>query len=416
MRISDQGSEVSSEDSSALKNVNSHLASHAGPANDGASIPAGSGRRGLLALGMPLAFAGLLSACGKVVFGGTSTRIKRVPKAGANGNPDGDGDASGDTSASEGKNSGGVGDGYGTEGGGSGSPSNSPNPDGELPHCDPAGLGIVDLSKIETDPTLIVPPPAVNGVTLEGVKIWGRQSSALIALSLKKSIEQGSTLILTSPLTDNPAMGRVLGSRQIMNAAVDISSPSSLVWFDNINLSGITKLTLVLVPVTGMPAKIDIENKTTEFHAQSKRFARQFRAKPVVDIQLGALSDAEGIAPAAIQSFADHSPIFGEEKNGFGFARVTIQAFRATNIRTAGYVDKGNEETAHIAHARTNWNFPDKFKGKNTFVTDLLERDISALFVGATTTALRDEYTFVVYIPDDADNPTLYYRTMISVG
>jgi hypothetical protein len=376
----------------------------------------GSRRRGLLALSVPL-FAGLLAACGKVGFGGTTTTVKKVTKkqdeasrGAADGAEDGsDGSLDYDDKAPD-DQTGGAGGAGGAGVGSEGQASPSPSPAAVVPPCDPAGLGMVDLGKIAADPTLI------EGSVADGVKIWGRQSSALIAISLKKTIEQGSTVILSVPSIDGPAMGRVIAARQIIDREVDLTGATSLVTFDNINLNGIAKLTIVLVPPNGAPSKIDIESKTTEFHPQSKRFATRFKDKPVVDVQLGALPDSEGLA-GSLANLSGASPIFGGQTNGFGFDRDTTAAFRAVNIRTAGYItDASGSETAHVSHALTGWDFPAKFKTSGTVVTDLLERDISSRFAGATTTALRDDYVFVVYVPDNATTPTLYFRHIISLG
>jgi hypothetical protein len=412
VRDKDQRAELNNADSILQEENSSQESSPFKTDTDQTS--AGERRRGLLALSMPLALAGFLAACGKVGFGGTTTTVKKVVKkqdeasrgAVDGGAADG-GDESldyGDGTGTQEEKTGGAGE--GTEG----QPTPSPSPDAVVPPCDPAGLGMVDLGKIATDPTLIEPSVA------EGVKIWGRQSSALIAISLKKTIEQGSTIILSIPPIDGPAMGRVIAARQIIDREVDLTGSTSLVTFDNINLNGIAKLTLVLVPPTGAPSKIEIESKTTEFHPQSKRFASRFKEKPVVDVQLGALPDSEGLA-ASLASLSGASPIFGGQTNGFGFDRDTTAAFRAVNIRTAGYItDASGAETAHVAHAQTTWQFPAKLKASGTIVTDLLERDISARFSGTTTTALRDDYVFVVYVPDNATTPTLYFRHIISLG
>jgi hypothetical protein len=422
VRQLDQDSELRSTDSSLFESPESPYAPTAGTADTAATAvsvqeAAGSRRRGLLTLSVPL-LAGLLAACGKVGFGGTTTTVRKVTKkqdeasrGAADGGEDGTADGSEESLDYDNEKTdgaGGAADGAGVGADGQATPS--PSPSAVVPPCDPAGLGMVDLGKIATDPTLI------EGSVANGVKIWGRQSSALIAISLKKTIEQGSTVILSVPSIDGPAMGRVITARQIINSEVDLTGATSLVSFDNINLSGISKLTLVLVPPAGAPSKIDIESKTTEFHPQSKRFATRFKDKPVVDVQLGALPDSEGLA-ASLANLSGASPIFGGQTNGFGFSRDTSAAFRAVNIRTAGYItDASGSETAHVSHALTGWDFPAKFKTSGTIVTDLLERDISSRFAAATTTALRDDYVFVVYVPDNATTPTLYFRHIISVG
>jgi hypothetical protein len=360
---------------------------------------------------MPLALAGLLAACGKGAFKGeTTTKIRKVPKS----QPDGSGGESGAQAGQGDSDSGADTSGnYGDYGAGSGTEDGATaGADTVLPSCEPAGLGMIDFSEIPVDPTLLAPSIS------EGIKIWGRQSSALIALSLRKTIEQGSTIIISVPSVDNPNLGRVLAARHITNAEVDVSAPTSLVVFDNINLGGVAKLSLVLVPPSGTPVRIDITNKTTEFHPQSKRFATRYNNKPVVDIQLGFLPDIEGLG-TALGKFSEgiHSPIFGGEANGFGFNRDTTSAFRAINIRTAGYInDTTGAETAHVAHAMTSWKFPGKLKSSGTIVTDLLERNISSKFSASTTTALREDYTFVVYVPDNPTAPTVYFRTIISLG
>jgi hypothetical protein len=408
VRDKDQRAESNSADSILNDDENSSQESSPVKRETDQTSP-GERRRGLLALSMPLALAGFLAACGKVGFGGTTTTVKKVVKKqdeASRGAVDG-GDGSldyGDGNETQEEKTGGAGDGA------QGQPTLSPSPDAVVPPCDPAGLGMVDLGKIAADPTLIEPSVA------EGVKVWGRQSSALIAISLKKTIEQGSTIILCIPPIDGPAIGRVIAARQIIDREVDLTGTTSLVTFDNINLNGIAKLTLVLVQPTGAPSKIDIESKTTEFHPQSKRFATRFKGKQVVDVQLGALPDSEGLS-ASLASLSGASPIFGEQTNGFGFNRDTTAAFRAVNIRTAGYIaDASGAETAHVAHAQTTWQFPAKLKASGTIVTDLLERDISARFTGTTTTALRDDYVFVVYVPDNAASPNIYFRHIISLG
>lgn len=369
-----------------------------------------SSRRRSFALGFSLGLASFLSACGKSVFGGEARKVKPNPEGSVAADA-----SAGNSDANGGGNGGGSGGGTGgpaTDGGGGGGGGTDPkDPDRKYSTesaagpCDGVALSTVDVSKVESDNSILASDPATR------FKFWGREESALLALQLGSSVTVGSTIILLNPTSSIQGMSDVIAMRQILDASVDVSDPTSMVLFDNLNLSGISRLIVAIIEPSESMSKTEITDIQKLLHPQSKRFASQFRGKPVIDLQMSFLPDQEGLGNA-ISAIADHCPIFGGEGNGFGVARNTDQAFQARSLRTSGYLGAGEAETAHITHSKSNWSFPSKFSAANTIVTDLLEREISDRFSGSTTTVLKDECNFVVYVPSNER----YFRFIVTVG
>ncbi len=389
-----------------------------------------SARRKLFSFGLPAAAALVLSACGKAVTGGGKRTFSKEGQTGNGlatgaapgnnngGNPDGNpnGGNPDDGNPNAGNPDGGNPDnplGNGNTDGTEGNPpagGENPGPDYTDPKvttlnpCDGIGIDIVNTAAMTDDTQLI---DEIAGT--KALKIWGRSSSALVALKLNSNVPAGSSVILAAP-TDDPNQHRVLAVRSVMNTEVDVSGAAAMIAFDAVNLSGLTSLLVAVIEPMGASRKHLVSSGVAPDSPASGRFQTMHDGKPVYDAQVALLPD-EGNAKLSGR-LAEYSANFPISGGGFGFSIGTDEVFQAVNLRTDGYLTSGPSESAHIAHAETTWSFPAAFSSST--VLDLLGRDISASFQSGKTSALKDYCNFVVLTPS-ADGE-VYFRYVIGVG
>lgn len=392
-------------------------------------------RRRLFSLGLPAA-AAFLAACGKTRVAGGSRKLNKdtdlddddangVNASRNNGNGTGD-DPNGDGSGRNGNSSGDGtqpgGDGLGGDGvlgnpndntnGGGGNGTDSGDGDGTMGGgmgtgpmpCDGIGIDVINTINIMDSPDLIALIDAAPAV-----KIWGRSKSAMVVLAMNPALPIGTSVMIAAP-TDNPNLKRVLAARTILNSEVDLTGNFATISVDSLNLSGLTKLVVIVVEPDGTSSKQEISSGVSPASATSGRYATTFDGKPVYDAQVAFLA-SEG-TPDLDNRMTEYMQKFPTGSAGFSFNRDTADALQAVNVRTDGYLTAGVQETAHIATAQTTWGFPSALSSAR--VCDLLERDVSAMFSGSETTALKDDYTFVVYIPSSDEK--IYFRYIVGVG
>jgi hypothetical protein len=274
----------------------------------------------------------------------------------------------------------------------------------------------------------------------KNLKIWGRRDNALVAFILPPDVPVGSSVMLSVPKSataqglvddghDSDESAVVLASKLVMHQEIDVVALSSMIIFENISFEFLSQrnpnLIVVISGPNGYSKQLVFENVIGSHHEKSKRYAFLFKNKPVVDIQVSFLPDEDALLSSLEKSNyskADSVPVFGGDANGFGHARNSFEAIVAENLRTAGYQSSSAtpnvnpSETAHITHALTQWSFPQKFKSAGTVITNLLEKDLTSEFSQGTTNYLKNEYCYVIYKPNDAVNPTVYYRYMVQLG